>query len=75
MEQLIQRLNFIPNSYYEFVDSVVDYAESKESHLKILMEFLDKNPSATPSDIIKFITFQPDFFEDSAPMDLDTLVG
>lgn len=74
MEQLIQRLNFIPNSYYEFVDSVIDYAESKESHLNLLNNFLDNNPSATPSDIIKFISFQTDFFEDSTPSDLDMLV-
>lgn len=33
------------------------------------------NKSATPSDIIKFISFQPDFLEDSAPEDVGTLVG
>ena len=75
MEKLIQRLNLIPNSYFEFVDSVVDYAELKESHFDIIMEYLDNNPTATPSDIIKFISFQPDFFEDSAPVDIDSLVG
>ena len=75
MEKLIQRLNLIPNSYFEFVDSVVDYAENKESHYMILMDFLNNNPTATPSDIIRFISFQSDFFEDSAPMDIDALVG
>ena len=75
METLIQRLNVIPNSYFEFVDSVIDYAELKESHFNIIMEYLENNPTATPSDVIKFISFQPDFFEDSAPIDIDTLVG
>lgn len=75
MERLIHRLNVIPNSYFEFVDSVVDYARLKESHFDIIMEYLDNNPTATPSDIIKFISFQPDFFEDSAPVDVDSLVG
>lgn len=75
MEQLIERLNRIPDSYFEFVDSVVDYARNKESHFKLVMEFLDSNPDATPSDIIKFISFQPDFFTDSVPMDTRILVG
>ena len=75
MEQLIQRLNLMPNSYYEFVDSMVDYAKSKESHFRLLMDFLDKNETATPSDVIKFISFQSDFFDDNAPMDENVLVG
>lgn len=75
MEQLIERLNHIPNSYFEFVDSVVDYAGNKEAHFKLIMEYLDHNPDATPSDIIKFISFQPDFFADSVPMDTQVLVG
>lgn len=75
MENLIQRLNLIPNSYYEFVDTVVDYAGSKESHFSTITEYLNSNPSATPSDILKFISFQPDFFDDSAPVNFDTLVG
>lgn len=76
MEQLISRLNQIPNAYFEFVDSMVDYAEIKESHFTLLMEFLDNNPSATPSDIIKFVSFQPDFFDNSVPEDMDdVLIG
>ena len=64
MEELIGRLNAIPDAYYEFVDSVIDYAEKKETHLFILNDYLQNNPPATPSDILKFITFQPDFFDD-----------
>ena len=75
MEQLISRLNSIPNSYFEFVDSIVDYADNNDSHLSILMDYLDHNPSATPSEIIRFISHQPDFFEDDAPVDIDSLVG
>lgn len=75
MDELIQRLNSIPNSYYEFVDSVVDYAKMKGEHLSLLIDFLDGNPNSTPSDIIKFISFQPDFFEDSAPVGIDILAG
>ncbi|MDO4965702.1 MAG: hypothetical protein Q4E51_03255 [Lachnospiraceae bacterium] len=75
MEQLIQLLSHIPNSYYEFVDSVVNYAENKEEHYDILMKYLHENESATPSDIIRFISYQPDFFDDSVPVDEEILVG
>ena len=76
MEQLIQKLNSIPNSYFEFVDSVVDYAQIKNDHMTLVLDFLEGNPDATPSDVIKFISYQPDFFDDSAPVDsLQTLVG
>ena len=75
MEQLIQILNHIPNSYYEFVDSVVSYAEIKEEHYDLLIKYLHENESATPSDIIRFISYQPDFFDDSVPVDADILVG
>ena len=64
MEELISKLNSIPNSYFEFVDTVVEYAEEKEVHLKLLIEYLNNNLSATPSDVLKFITYQPDFFDD-----------
>ncbi|MBQ1171094.1 MAG: hypothetical protein IIX48_00665 [Lachnospiraceae bacterium] len=63
MEELISRLNAISNSYFEFVDSVIDYAEEKETHLYLITEYLNTNPSATPSDVLKFISFQPDFFD------------
>ena len=75
MDALISRLNSIPNSYYEFVDSVVDYAKSKASHLEVIMQYLDDNEESTPSDIIKFISTQPDFFDDDAPTDMNSLVG
>ena len=29
MEELIERLNKIPDAYFEFIDSVVDYADEK----------------------------------------------
>ena len=73
MEELITKLNAIPNSYFEFVDTVVEYAEEKEAHLRMLIEYLNNTPSATPSDVLKFITFQPDFFDDE--IDESLLVG
>lgn len=74
MESLIYRLNTIPNSYYEFIDSVVSYASASNEHYTLLMCYLDSNPTATPSGIIKFISLQPDFFDDEVPAETDELV-
>lgn len=75
MDKLIARLNLVPDAYFEFVDSMVDYAELKEEHISLLMDFLDNNPTATSSDVIKYVSFQPDFFDDSVPADNGVLVG
>lgn len=64
MENLICKLKAIPNSYFEFVDSVIDYIDQNSERLELVMNYLNHNPSATPSDVLKFITFQPDFFCD-----------
>lgn len=69
MDTLISKLNALPNSYFEFVDSVVDYAKEKEGHLDLLLDFLNDNSLVTPSDVIRFISSQPDFFDSDAPVD------
>lgn len=75
MDTLISRLNSIPNAYFEFIDSVADYAEIKPEHLTLLMGFLDENPAATVTDVLKFISDQPDFFDNEAEEDADVLAG
>ncbi len=75
MEELIEKLNNLPNAYFEFIDSVVDYAEENELHFELIMEFLKNNSSVTPSDIIRLISTQPDFYDDESPVEPDALVG
>ena len=60
------RLKNINGSYEDFVHGVINYVEKDRSHLKIILEYLDKNPSASTSDVIAFIASQPDFHEYSA---------
>ncbi len=74
MEELISSLNAIPNSYFEFIDSVVDYAERKEEHRILIMNYLNDNRSATVSDVLRLISSQTDFYEDEAPIESDMLV-
>lgn len=75
MEELIERLNKIPNAYFEFIDSVVDYADEKDAHYDLIMSYLKNNSSATPSDVIRLISTQQDFYDDESPIEPDALVG
>lgn len=75
MEELIERLNKIPDAYFEFIDSVVDYADEKEVHFELIMNYLKNNSSVTPSDVIRLISTQPDFYDDESPIEPDVLVG
>jgi hypothetical protein len=74
MDFLISKLNEIPNSYFEFIDSVVDYAKSKPEHLTLINEYLQTHPLVSVSDVLRLISTQPDFYDDEAPINADELV-
>lgn len=63
MEELVKKLNAIPNSYFGFVAGIVGYAKRKPERLQKVMEFLNSSDELTTSDIVKFVTMQPDFHE------------
>lgn len=66
MEELIRKLNAIPGSYFAFVAGISSYAEKKPERLQKVIEFIDSAENPCPSDIIEFISDQPDFHEYSA---------
>ena len=68
MNELAKLLNSVEDSYYDFVSGILHYAEKKESRQKELLNYLKNNPEATSSDIILFVSNQPDFSEDAAYM-------
>lgn len=70
MDNLIKRLNSIPNAYFEFIDSTLDYAKSKPEHLELLNDYFDNHKNPTISDIIRLISTQPDFYEDELVDDI-----
>lgn len=65
MNELKERLINISDSYFDFVGAMLQYARRKPEHLTAMNKFLDENPDATSSDVIFFVSTQPDFFEDS----------
>lgn len=66
MDAFVIRLNNVVDSYYGFVVAVLTYVKNKEARLEVVERFMDENPSALTSDILEFITEQPDFYEDAA---------
>lgn len=63
MEELVNKLNAIPDSYFGFVAGIVTYAKKKPERLKKVLQFIDDSDNLTSSDIVKFVMQQPDFHE------------
>ena len=68
MEELKELLINIPESYKDFVDAVIHYAGKKTSRLEAVRALVVNNPDVSSSDVVKFISDQPDFAEDAAYM-------
>lgn len=66
MNELTKMLNEIEDSYFDFVSAILHYAEKKPTRLEAVVEFLKGNPGISSADVIKFVSDQPDFFEDAA---------
>ncbi len=64
MRELEHKLNNLPNTYFDFIHGITTYANKKPERYRAIMEFLNDNPNATPSDVTGFVMTQPDFFED-----------
>lgn len=67
LEELKKRLENIKDSYFDFVDAIIHYAKRKQEHIDLLNKFLDEHPETSTSDVVYFVSIQPDFFEDSVP--------
>jgi len=68
INELKKRLIRISDSYYSFVVGVLVYASKNIERADKVARFLDENPYATSSDVVEFVSSQPDFYEDAAPM-------
>lgn len=57
----------VADSYYAFVVGTLVYAKKKQSRLEAVIAYLENNPDAMSSDVVGFISDQPDFYEDAVP--------
>ncbi len=55
MSELKKLLISVPDSYYDFVESMLDEARKSEKRKQGLIRYLKSNPDATTSDVLKFI--------------------
>ncbi|MCI5806397.1 MAG: hypothetical protein MR029_08710 [Clostridium sp.] len=63
MEELERKLKCIPGAYEDFVIAVLNYAKRKLSRQEIMLNYVDTHMNATPSQILRFIASQEDFYE------------
>lgn len=68
-EKLLIALYNVERSYPEFVEAVECYAVKKLERMESVQRFLAENPRANSSDVLGFISMQPDFMEDVALSD------
>ena len=67
MEELYNRLNKVPDTYFGFIMGVMTYVKQKPSRLEKVMEYLNTSDSLMSSDIVEFMASQPDFHEFEEP--------
>lgn len=67
MEELVAKLYEVPNAYFGYIAGVTTYARKNPNRMATVLKYLNENEVLTTSDVIKFITEQPDFFEDMVP--------
>ena len=63
MEELYNRLVAFPGSYFGFVMGVITYAKTKPERVNKIMDYLKSSDNLDTSDVIEFISDQPDFHE------------
>ncbi len=64
MEELIIKLNNIPNSYFGLVAGITAYAKKKPERLEKVMQYINTTENLTTADVVRFVMLQPDFHED-----------
>ena len=66
MSELIKEISSLPNVYEDFIYGVLNYARRKPEHVDLLLNYLYSNENLTTSDVVYFISTQPDFHDYSA---------
>ncbi len=68
MNELKDLLENVEDSYHSFTTAMLHYAGKNSSRRDKLIDFIKTNPNAKSSDIVRFVSDQPDFAEDAAYM-------
>lgn len=63
MEELYNRLNAFPDAYFGFVMGVITYAKQKPERGEKILDYLNSSDNISTSDVIRFVSDQPDFHD------------
>ena len=63
MEELYNKLVAVPDSYFGFIMGIMTYVKQKPERLQKVLDFMDSSDTLTSSDIVEFVSDQPDFHE------------
>ncbi|MBR7000931.1 MAG: hypothetical protein IKI01_10050 [Lachnospiraceae bacterium] len=63
MDILFRKLVAIPDTYSAFIVSVLLYADRNTECLNRMIRFIDTSENLTSSDVLQFMTNQPDYCE------------
>ena len=55
MEELVNRLTAIHNSYFGFVAGIVAYAKRSPRRMNKVLEYLDFSNNLTTSEVVRFV--------------------
>lgn len=72
VSELAKLLWQIKDAYWSYVVGVTLYAKKTPERMKTVIEYVKSHMDATTSDIVWFISNQPDFHDDAAPCDRNT---
>ena len=64
-EKLRNLLKALPHSYGSFIDGITNYATKKPERMQNVMNYIEGNKNLTCSNVVWFVSHQPDFYEDS----------
>ena len=64
MDELKTLLINVPDSYYDLVAGILDEAKKSESRRNSLISYINLNPNATTSEIIKYLTDDLGLYEE-----------
>lgn len=62
-KELYNRLQKVPNSYEGFIAGIMRYATTSTYRKERVIAYLEQNPYATCSQIVKYVMKQPDFHD------------
>lgn len=63
VDSLMEMLEAVPRTYFDFVVTVLSYIKNDKSKLQLVSDYIDSHPDDTPSDILGFLLRQPDFLD------------